>query len=176
MSNSESFPKNLRNLLTIGLLAGLFLAYLEVKTIFSPDQVWGKLLTTIGTITIAIYILLALLSLSVLGFSLWRPQLLERLGQSFRRMRWPLAVILIGLLVWTYLLSPWQATLTGPWTQFLIAAGLARFLAWCFNPESDQPFSWSDLALTFALFLYPRVVQELRIIFPITLISRLAIA
>ena len=65
MQKQESFPKNFSQLLTIGLVTGMVFAYSEVKTLWSPEQVWDKLLTPIGVATISLYILLAIVGLGI---------------------------------------------------------------------------------------------------------------
>ena len=172
MQTPEFPSKNIRSLLTIGLAAGLVLVYPEIKTIFAPERTWDKILTPIGVGSIVLYVLLAVSNLIVLAISLWTPERIRPLAQKLTVLRWPLTLALLVFLAWTYLFSPWQATLTAPWTQFLFAAALARLLAWLFAPERTQPFGWSELALAFCLFLYPRMVQEVRIIYPSALFTR----
>ena len=172
MQTQKDSPKNIIQLLTIGLVTGLVFAYSEIKAIGSPEQTWDKLLTPVGIVSISLYILLAIVGLAVLIFSLWKPQPIQALAEKMTIVRWPSGLALIGFITWTYLFSSWQATLTAPWTQFIFAAALARLLAWLFVPEQNQPFGWSELALTFSIFLYPRIVQEVRLYFPIALLTR----
>lgn len=171
----KSPPKNILQLLTIFLITGIVFAYFEVKALCSPEQTWDKLLTPVGAVTISLYILLALAGLIVLIFSLWKPQAIQSLAKKLTIIRWPIALALLGFIAWTYLFSPWQATLTAPWTHFIFATALARLLAWLFAPEQNQPFGWSELALAFAVFLYPRIMQEVRIIFTGSLITHFAL-
>ena len=172
----ESVPNNLRGLLALGLIAGLVFSYLEIQTIWSPDQAWDTLLTPLGWLTVAVYIVLELLSLAMLMLSLWQPQRIQSLAEKWTTLRWPAAVVLAGLLAWIYLLSPWKAILTGPWTQFLVAAGLIRLLAWLFVPKRTQPFGWDELALTFAWFLAPRMGHEVRIVIHNPLLAKAGMA
>ncbi len=167
----EAFPKNIKQVLTLLLVIGVWFSYSEVQAIWSPEQTWDKLLTPLGWLAVGISVMLAVLSLATLSSSLWSERMGERIFKRISGWRWAVAVALIGSLAWTLLFSPWQ-TVFGPWTQFLIAAGLARMLAWLFVPERTQPFGWSELALAFSLFLYPRMVQEVRIIFPSALFTR----
>jgi hypothetical protein len=176
MQKQESIPQNILQLLTIGLITGLAFAYSEVKTLWSPVQIWDKLLSPIGIASISLYILFALVGLTVLVFSLWKPQSIQTLAEKLTFIRWPIALALIGFIAWIYLFSPWQLTLTFPWTQFIIAASFARLLAWVFAPKQDQPFGWSELALTFSIFLYPRIVQEVRLLYPAAIFTRGALA
>ncbi|HUM28498.1 MAG TPA: hypothetical protein PKN81_19805, partial [Anaerolineales bacterium] len=53
-------PKNIIQLLTVGLVSGLVFAFLEIKALWGPDQIWNKLLTPLGVAAIIAYILLAL--------------------------------------------------------------------------------------------------------------------
>ncbi len=168
--------RNILQLFTIALVTGIVFAFLEIKALWTPEQTWDKLLTPLGMLTIAIYILLALSGIIVLFFSLWNPNPIQRLAQKLKTLCWAVAIIIVGFLTWTYLFSPWQMTLTMPWTQFIVAAVLARLLTWLFVPEQNQPFSWSDLALAFSIFLYPRLVQEVRMYFPAPLFTRGSIA
>lgn len=176
MQTQKESPRNIIQLLTIGLVTGIIFAYSEIKTLWSPDQIWDKLLTPTGVITISLYILFAIVGLVVLIFSLWKPQSIQSLAEKLTNIRWPITFLLIGFIVWMYLFSPWQSTLTMPWTQFIFAAALARLLAWLFAPEQNQPFGWSELALAFSIFLYPRIVQEVRLLYPAALFTRGSLA
>ncbi|MBI5297373.1 MAG: hypothetical protein HY869_17985 [Chloroflexi bacterium] len=172
MNNQAAFPRNLRGLLTFGLAAGLVLTIPEIQRVFVPEPNWAKLLSAAGWATILAYLLLVIVGLTVLALSLWRPERIRPLAQRLTVLHWSLALALLGFLTWTYLFSPWQATLTGPWTQFLVAAIAARLLTWLFAPAQDQPFGWNELALAFSIFLYPRLVQEVRLYYPVSLATR----
>jgi hypothetical protein len=172
MNNQESLPRNLRGLLTFGLAAGLTLTIPEIQRVFVPEPNWAKLLSAAGWATILAYLLLVIVGLMALLLSLWRPERIRPLAQRLAALRWTLALALLGFLTWTYLFSPWQATLTAPWTQFLVAAIAARLLTWLFAPGQDQPFGWNELALAFSIFLYPRLVQEVRLYYPVSLATR----
>ena len=80
MQTQKESPKNITQLLSIGLIVGLVFAYFEVKTLWTPEQVWNKLLTPIGIATISLYILLAIIGLTVLVFSLQKPQPIQKLA------------------------------------------------------------------------------------------------
>ena len=172
MNSQETFPRNLRGLLAIGLAAGLALVIPEIRGIFVPEPNWARLTSTLGRATILLYLLLAAIGLVTLILSLWQPERIRSLARKWTFLRWPLALTLFGFLTWTYLFSPWQATLTAPWTQFLMAAAVARLLSWFFDPGQDRPFGWNELALAFSIFLYPRLVQEVRLYIPISLATR----
>ena len=172
MNSQETFPGNLRGLLTIGLAAGLVLVIPEIRGIFVPEPNWARLTSTLGRATILLYLLLAAVGLVTLLLSLWQPERIRPLAQKWTSFRWPLTLALFGFLAWTYLFSPWQATLTAPWAQFMMAVAVARLLAWFFDPRQDQPFGWNELALAFSIFLYPRLVQEVRLYIPIPLATR----
>lgn len=176
MQTQKSFPKNIINLLTISLIIGILFACNEINSLVVPEQAWGRLLTPIGILTISLYVLLTIVGVIVLACSLGQPNQIQTFAKKITSMRWPITFVLLGFTVWTYLFSPWQATLTTPWMQFILAAALARILAWLFVPEYDQPFGWGELALAFAIFLYPLVVQEVRLYFPIALLTRGSIA
>ncbi len=176
MQTQKDSPKNIIQLLTIGLVTGIIFSCFEIKAIWSPEQTWDKLLTPIGIVTISLYILLAIVGLAVLIFSLWKPRPIQTLAKKLTIIRWPIALALIGFITWMYLFSLWQATLIAPWTQFIFAAALARLLAWFFVPEQNQPFGWSEFALAFGIFLFPRIVQEVRLYFPVALLTRGSIA
>ncbi len=166
-----TLPKNIKHLLTLLLLIGVWFSYSEVRAIWSPEQAWEKLLTPPGWLAVGVSILLAVTSLATLILSLWGPGQIQALAQKGTSLRWPAAFILPGALAWILLFSPWQS-LFGPWTQLLAAAGLARLLAWLLVPGRTQPFGWRELALSFGLFLYPRMMQEVRIIYPSALLIR----
>ncbi|HEY2982273.1 MAG TPA: hypothetical protein VGJ22_13895 [Anaerolineales bacterium] len=169
---------NLRALTAIGLLSGLVLAYNELKHIWSPERVWGPLLTPAAKVTIAAYALLALSGLTILCSIPWPrvrlPFQLETI-QGSTVLRWLIAAAQVAFIGWVYLYSAWQTVLTGPWTQLLFAAGAACLIHRIFQPRADL-LEWGDLALTFSLFLFPRVVQELRVIQPEGPLAALAAA
>ncbi|MFZ5881190.1 MAG: hypothetical protein ACOY0R_17630 [Chloroflexota bacterium] len=171
-TSPDPYPRNLRSLLTLLLGVGLVLTVPEVQAIFAPVPNWTKLLTASGWAAILTYLALAAAGLMVLGFSLWQPARISPLAQRLTLLRWPLALALLGFLTWIYLFSPWQTILTAPWMQFIVAVAIARLLAWIFAPRQVQPFGWNELALAFSLFLYPRLVQEVRLYNPVPFATR----
>ncbi len=75
---------------------------------------------------------------------------------------------MVGLLfvfTYLYLFSAWQTIISQPWAQLLFAMGLAQIILLISAPGREQRFAWSELALTLGLFLYPRMIQEMRALF-----------
>ncbi len=167
----EQISRNKKYLLTLFLLLGMWSSYFEVRVLWATEQAWNKLLTPSGWLAIGVAAFLMVAVLLTLFLSLWTPERIQTAAKSWSALRWLAAVGIFGLPAWLFLFSPWQLTF-GPWTQFLIAAGLARLLAWLFDPEQGQPFGWNELALAFSLFLYPRLVQEVRLYYPISFATR----
>ncbi len=146
-------------------LFALLFTYFEIRTIWNVQQNWEKLLSPPGLAAISAYTLLFLGQ----GFCFFR-------GLSFdvtttvvskdskRRdfLQWPIIVFLLVLYTWIYLYSPWQDVLPGPWTQLLFAAGSAQVLSLLAIPIRQRKYGWSEISLTLALFLYPRIVHEVR--------------
>ncbi len=151
-----------------GISIGLLFAWFEVAALRNSEQNWQALFAPAGTAALAAYALIFSAGL-YLCFGGWLP----RATALPVWISWSAAGSLILLAAWIQLYSPWQAALPGPWTQLVFAAALARALAQLLAPRPIQ-FGWGDLALTLALFLIPRVVQELRAFSGHSGLSRLA--
>ena len=172
MKPDDLFLRNLRGLLTLGLAAGLVFAFPEVRDVFSSEQNWARLLGGLGALTLVLYLALMTFGLAALAVGLWRPAWVRPLARRLTPFRWFLALGLVGFHGWLYLFSPWQFALTAPWTQFLTALVATRLLGWLFRPADEFPFGWDELALAFSLFLFPRLVQEVRLYNPAPLATR----
>ncbi|MGE5249156.1 MAG: hypothetical protein ACM3QS_02985 [Bacteroidota bacterium] len=165
--------------MTLGLAAGLVLAYPEIRAIWTPEQDWSRLSGVTGTVTVILYALLLLAGLMLSLISIWRGEMPGPLAKQVRRfpgLRWLAALLIAGFIAWTYLFSPWQAALSGPWTQFLFALVAAGTLSRLFEPGEAFSFRLKDWTLATCLFLYPRMVQEVRVIYPNPWLSRAVIA
>jgi len=171
----ENSSRNIKHLFTLLIFVGIGFSYSEMRVFWSTEQGWDKLLTPSGWLAVGVLILLAIISLGTLLLSLWVPERIRAVAESWSRLRWVAALGLAGLLAWILLYSPWQLTF-GPWTQFLVAAGLARLLAWLFAPRRTGPFGWNELVIAFALFLAPRMGQEIRIVVHNSLLAKAGMA
>lgn len=163
------YAGNLRGLMAIGLAVGLVLAYTEVRAVWGSDQQWGELFDLPDALALVLYLLAALWALAVLIFSVTDldPPRLPAKTHNGLFLGWLIAAAFIIFIPWFHLFSGWRSVAPGPWTQFLVAAGIARFIGWMFGPQREEPFGWSDLALAFSLFLLPGIIEEIRIIFPV---------
>ncbi len=166
MPVDDSLSRKTRQLAAIGLAALLWLVYLGLSPLWMQEPADPAFSTPVGKAALVLFGLLILSSLGTLVAGLLNLAPLQRLAGRARLFAWPLSVLLLGLLAWIFLFSPLQAQLNIAWAQLLIALGLARLLAWLFNPAQDRLFGWEELALAIALFIFPRVVQEARIIHP----------
>ncbi|GAB4415234.1 MAG: hypothetical protein Kow002_00160 [Anaerolineales bacterium] len=155
-------------LLSIGLLAAMAYASAEVRDLLGILQTWEKWRSPLGLATIFTYLVIFFAGLAVL----WAPEeiLLPKLTKQFR---WLLVIFLLASISWTYLYSPWQNALTGIWIQFVFAAGLTALISRILNPDSKSSFNLSHLTLTLSLFLYPRIVHEMRDLSSLALTYRL---
>jgi hypothetical protein len=159
----------------MGLVILFVLAFQEANAIWTADQSWDSFLTPLPLIAIFSYGLLLAVGMIMLASNIPGAGNTGALAGLSRPVRWIVAVFIFGLLVWVYLFSPWQSILVGPWLQFLVATATAYLLAWLFAPHRPIGFGGDELVLALAIFLYPRIIQEIRIIFPFSLASRAAI-
>ena len=149
----------------------------EIASLWAVEQNWGILFSRTGTIAISLYVLLFLFGVGLLLTGSWR---IDALNQMAQRVKLPVPIrwlILAGLfLVYTYiyLFSPWQALLSQPWTQLVFALGVAQMIMFLIAPQREQRLGWSEVALIVGLFLYPRVIQEMRALFTNALVYRAA--
>lgn len=161
-----------RQIWPAGVVVLCCLAGIEIRNFFLAGQDWATLLTLSGKITIAIYVILMLWGVAGLFLTFNRldqfSTLIERLGL----LRW---VAIIGLLlsvVWFHLYSTWQTVWPGPWTQLLLAAGLVSWIARLAAPRRNTVFGFGELILALSLFLYPRIVLEVRLMSTHALVYR----
>ncbi len=154
-----------RWLLLAGLTGCAAAAGLEIQAFFAAQQSWDRLLSAIGMLTVALWVILLSLGLAVLLLSWFAPAVLRRwawLPQRLGRFRWAVIAAAILSVAWFYLYSPWQAAWPGPWTQLALALGLSGLVAWIAQPSRPAWKDGSELALVLGVFLYPRIVLELR--------------
>lgn len=170
--NPANAKSSFRQLWLVGVIVSCIFAGFEIRSFFLVSQDWAALFTLSGKITVATYVLL--LIWGVAGLILvpdWSDQLsalIERLGL----LRWVAIVGLFLSIVWFYLYSTWQTVWPGTWTQFLLAAGLVSWIARLASPRREAGFGLSELMLALSLFLYPRIVLEVRLISTIAVIYR----
>jgi hypothetical protein len=155
-------------LMSLGL-AGIMIGIAsEISAIWTVEQNWVKLLSLTGKITISLYLLLLFFGLFFLLTSSWRVETLNRFARIVKLSmvaRWLFVVGLLFVFTYLYLFSVWQTILSQPWVQLLFAMGLAQIILFTMAPQREQTFGWSELALTLCLFLYPRMIQEMRALF-----------
>jgi hypothetical protein len=166
-------------LMSLGLAGMLFGVWSEVAAISEVEQNWPRLLSSMGIVTISLYVLLLLVGLSLLLIGLWRPGRLSRWARQLRyplSLRWLSVAGLFLVFTYIYLFSVWQPVLFMPWTQLLFAVGFAQLVLFMIAPERDQRFGWSALALAVGVFLYPRLIQEMRALFADAFVYRAATA
>ncbi len=150
----------LAGLIGIGVFAGL-----EVQQFFAGSQNWDRLLSNMGAVAFLFYCLLLLLGVIALLTSWFVPAVSSRAMRLLEPLRWFCWLAIAGLLVlvvWLYLYSPWQGLWPGPWLQSIFALGLATLVAWLARPERPAWQDGREVMLGLAIFLYPRVILELR--------------
>jgi hypothetical protein len=169
--------KNYGILLSLAL-AGIALGiWSEISSLWTVEQNWDRLLSGMGTIAISLYLFLLLLGLYFLLASAWQGEALNRMARRLRlspAICWLIVTGLFFFYTYIYLFSIWQPLLAQPWTQLLFAMGFAQMIVFVMLPQRDQRFGWSELALTLAMFLYPRIIQEMRALFTDALVYRAA--
>jgi hypothetical protein len=152
-------------LVSLGLIGIFFGVWSEISAIAEVEQNWSKLLSSSGRIAVSLYVLLLLLGLVTLIMGLWRVESLNRIVRQVKlpfAFRWLIITGLFLIYTYIYLFSVWQPLLAQPWTQFLFAICFAQIPLFFIAPQREQQYGWSELALTLDIFLYPRVIQELR--------------
>jgi hypothetical protein len=171
--------KNYGILLSLAL-AGIALGiWSEISLLWTVEQNWDRLLAGMGTIAISLYLFLLLFGLYFLLAGAWQVEALNRMARKLRlslAIRWLIVTGLFFLYTYIYLFSIWQPILAQPWTQLLFTLGFAQMILFVMLPQRDQRFGWSELALTLAMFLYPRIIQEMRALFTDALVYRAATA
>jgi hypothetical protein len=140
-------------------------AILEIAAIFRAEQDWNSLLSISGSLTVVVYIAFLILGITFLFLYFLDSSLLKQIENRFEhlnRMRWLLVGAIILSVVWFYLYSPWQGVLTGPWLQFILALGLTLWIAIMISPHRPLYNGWEEILFALWLFLFPRVILELR--------------
>jgi hypothetical protein len=157
--------KNYAILLSLALVGMLIGVGSEISILWTVKQNWAQLFSLKGTVAISLYVVLLLFGLFFVLNGSWRVgtlnNLTRKLNLSFA-VRWTLVVGLLFPFTYIYLFSVWQPILSQPWIQLLFAMGFAQIVLFVIAPQREQKFGWSEVALTLGLFLYPRVIQELR--------------
>jgi hypothetical protein len=83
-------------------------------------------------------------------------------------------VVLLLICTYIYLFSAWQFVLSQPWIQLVFALGITQMILLLIAPQREQRLGWGEVALIVGLFLYPRVIQEMRALFANALVYRAA--
>jgi hypothetical protein len=170
---------------TYGILTSLGLAgiaigiWTELSLLWTVEQNWVRLFSGTGTIAISLYLLLLLLGLCFLLMGAWRVETLNRLARRLGLSplaRWLTVTGLFLLYTYMYLFSIWQPILSQPWTQLLFALGFAQMILFVMAPQREQQLGLSEIALVLGVFLYPRLIQEMRALFASALVYRAATA
>ena len=171
--------KNYAILMSLALAGAMIGIRSKLSSLWTVEQNWAKLLSPAGIVSLSLYLLLLFLGLSVLITGAWRIEALNRRARQFRvspAFRWLAVAGLLVVFTYIHLFSVWQPILTEPWTQFLFSMGFAQVLLFVIAPQREQRLSGSEAALTLGLFLYPRVIQEMRALFANAMIYRAATA
>ena len=161
-----------------GLGFAIVSAIFEILAIFRIEQDWGTLLSIEGLLTIVVYIAFLILGLIILFLRFFdSPRLKEIVNQLERlgRIRWLVVAVLILSVVWFYLYSPVQYVLTGPWLQLILSFGLTAWIAMLISPHRVSFSGWDEIIFVFGLFLFPRIVLEMRVLFTQAWVYRLAV-
>ena len=171
--------KNYATLVFLGLAGVILGVWSEVASIWEVEQNWPRLLSSTGILAVSLYLILLLVGLICLVRGSWQVEALNHSARQVRlslALRWLVIVILFLVYTYIYLFSTWQPILFMPWTQLLFAMGFAQMILFVIAPQRDQRFGWSELALTLGIFLYPRLIQEMRALFSDAIVYRAATA
>ena len=175
----KSFSKNsVRWLFLTGLGFALVSVVFEILAIFHKEQDWGALLSIEGLLTIALYAVLFIPGPILLSLCFFDAPQFVKISRRFERLgwiRWPAAALLVLSVVWFYLYSAWQFVLIGPWLQLIFVFGITTWIALLISPRRDFFSGWEEVIFAFALFLFPRIVLEMRVLFAQAWVYRLAV-
>jgi len=166
----------LMSLAVVGMAIGI---WPEISLLRTNELNWGNLLSRMGTIAICLYLLLFLVGLYFLLTGSWRVETLNHMARQVRfslPIRWLIVPGLFLVYTYIYLFSAWQHVLSQPWTQLVFALGFTQILLFVIAPSREQRLGWGEAALIVGLFLYPRVIQEMRALFADALVYRAAMA
>jgi hypothetical protein len=169
--------KNYAILMSFGLAGMMIGVWSEISTLWTVEQNWAQLFSLRGTVAISLYVVLLLLGLFLVITGSWRLKALNNLTRKLNLavvVRWAFVVGLLLVFTYIYLFSVWQPILSQPWTQLLFAIGFAQIILFMIAPKREQRFGWSEVASTLGLFLYPRVIQEMRTLFADATVYRAA--
>jgi hypothetical protein len=164
-----------RWLLLTGLVAAAVAAGFEIQAFLAAPQSWDRLLSDAGLLTLVLYVAVLLAGLFVLTLSWFSSQTLAAASRRLERLawvRWAAVASALLSVVWFYLYSPWVGVWPGPWSQLMFAMGLAAILSLLARPASVAWLDGRELFLSLAIFLYPRVVLELRAWYTVPLLYR----
>ena len=167
--------KNYGILMSLGLAGMAIGIWSEVTSLWTVEQNWVKLLSSVGTITIGLYLLFFLLGLYCLLTGAWRIETLNHMARRVKlsvMARWLIVTGLFLLYTYIYLFSAWQPILAQPWTQFVFAMGFAQIILFIIAPQREQQLGLRELVLSLGIFLYPRIIQETRALFNDALVYR----
>ncbi|HEX9386701.1 MAG TPA: hypothetical protein VF918_10320 [Anaerolineales bacterium] len=169
--------KNYAILLSLALVGMMIGVWSEISTLWTIEQNWAQLLSLKGTVAISLYIVLLLFGLFFIINGSWRVETLNNLTRKLNlslAIRWTLVVGLLFVFTYIYLFSVWQPSLSQPWIQLLFAMSFAQIILFVIAPQCEQKFGWSEVASALGLFLYPRMIQEMRALFTNATIYRAA--
>src|SRR5690349_871348 len=170
-------PKTYPILMSLGLAGMMIGIWSEISILLTVKQNWSQLLSLRGALAISLYLVLLLLGLCFLIIGFWRVETLDRFTRRLNikpAVRWLLSVGLLFIFTYIYLFSVWQPVLSQPWIQLLFAMSFAQIVLFIVAPQREQRFGWSEVALTLGLFIYPRVIQEMRALFVDATVYRVA--
>ncbi len=159
---------------TIGIIASILLARSEINTALSLQEEPGMLYSPLGILTISLYAILFLAGILSLLIGFWSASNLQRLVMKFES-GWLGWLVVFGCLVvvtWTYLFSSWQFILQGPWMQLIFVLGFTRLVGLLLSPRRAVAFNLDDALLAMPIFLFPRIVNEVRLLTDSSLASR----
>ena len=148
----------------------------ETSRFWIFEHNWAILFSPLGITVIFVYLVLFLAGMAHLVMSALDVNLTNRIARRLEisgGLRAFAVAALVVLYVYIHLYSVWQDSLTTPWVQLAFASSFSLIILFVALPHREQRFGWNELALTFILFLYPRIVQEVRLLFPSALIYRM---
>ncbi|MGA7192563.1 MAG: hypothetical protein WBW94_02955 [Anaerolineales bacterium] len=174
----HSSKHTFRWLLLTGWIIAAGSASIEIVKIPRAQVDWTRVLSATGLLTLTAYVLLLILGLVAFVFYFLGSTTLNSLTQQVSRprwMRWLAVAVLILSVIWFYLYSPLQDVLNGPWLQLIFSFGLTAWIVMLISPRRQLFGGWEEFIFAVSLFLFPRIVQELRVLFTQAWVYRLAV-
>ena len=159
----------------IGLILIFFIIRSEIISTFAMEETPEALSSRSGLLAIFLYSSIALAGLLSIYTRFRAEKLYHAMAGSHRWMwiRWLVPAGLLAVITWVYLYSPWQFVLAGPWTQLIVAVGFSQLTMLLLAQRPNMKLGWGEVVLVVSIFLFPGIVNDIRLLTDSSLASRI---